>query len=48
MSQIEEEKERQRQAKKEERAQKRKKEKEVASKETGPKAKKVRQVKGKH
>uniref|UniRef100_A0A3Q1EHQ4 Guanine nucleotide-binding protein-like 3 n=1 Tax=Acanthochromis polyacanthus TaxID=80966 RepID=A0A3Q1EHQ4_9TELE len=39
---IEEEKERKRQAKKEERAQKRKKEKEGASKETEPKAKRVR------
>ena len=44
--QIEEEKERRRQAKKAERVQKRKKEKEVASKETEPKAKRARQVSG--
>lgn len=44
--QIEEEKQRKRQAKKEERAQKRKREKEPASKETEPKVKRVRQVKG--
>ncbi len=46
--QIEEEKQRKREAKKEERAKKRKQEKEAASKETEPKAKKARQVKDKH
>lgn len=46
--QIEEEKERKKQAKKEERAQKRKNEKEAASKNPEPTAKKARQVKGKH
>ena len=45
--QIEEEKEKKKQAKKDERAQKRKKEKEAASKETEPSAKKARQVKSK-
>lgn len=47
-SQIEEEKQKKRQAVKEERAQKRKKEKEAASKEAEPSAKKARQVKSRN